>query len=35
MIKEFLIDCPIPDMSRLVSGLLSIAIKTVYAFEEQ
>ena len=35
IIKEFLIDCPITDMKRFVSGLLKTAMQTVYKFEEQ
>jgi len=35
MIKEFLFDCPVSDMSRFVAGLLSTAMKTVYPHEEQ
>lgn len=34
LIKEFLIDCPIPDMKRFVAGLLKTAMQTVYKFEE-
>ena len=33
-IKEFLIDCPIPDMKRFIAGLLKTAMNTVYKFEE-
>jgi hypothetical protein len=35
LIKEFLIDCPIPDMKRFVSGLLQTAMQTVYKHEEE
>jgi hypothetical protein len=35
LIKEFLIDCPIPDMKRFVGGLLKTAMNTVYKHEEQ
>jgi hypothetical protein len=35
MIKEFLVDCTIPDMSRFTAGLIGTAMKTVYKFEEQ
>jgi hypothetical protein len=34
LIKEFLIDAPIPDMKRFIAGLLNVAMKSVYAFEE-
>ena len=34
LIKEFLIDCPIPDMKRFVAGLLKTAMQTVYKYEE-
>ncbi len=34
LIKEFLIDCPIPDMKRFVAGLLRTAMKKVYKHEE-
>jgi hypothetical protein len=34
LIKEFLIDCPIPDMKRFVAGLLKTAMHTVYKHEE-
>ena len=35
IIREFLIDCPVHDMARFVSGLLKSAMQTVYQFEEQ
>jgi len=35
MIKEFLVDCPVQDMSRFVSGLLATAMQTIYSHEEQ
>lgn len=35
LLKEFLIDCPIPDMKRFVGGLLRTAMQTVYVFEEK
>jgi hypothetical protein len=35
LIKEFLIDCPIPDMKRFVAGLLRTAMVKVYKHEEQ
>ena len=34
LIKEFLIDCPIPDMKRFIAGLLKTAMNTIYKFEE-
>ena len=34
-IKEFLIDCPIHDMSRFVNGLLKTAMIQVYEFEKE
>jgi len=34
LIKEFLIDCPIPDMKRFVAGLLNTAMVKVYKHEE-
>jgi hypothetical protein len=34
MIKEFLFDCPVQDMSRFIAGLLATAMKTVYTYEE-
>lgn len=30
IIKEFLIDCPIPDMKRFVAGLIKTAMVNVY-----
>jgi hypothetical protein len=33
LIKELLIDSPIPDMKRFVAGLLGTAMQTVYPFE--
>jgi len=35
LIKEFLIDSPIPDMKRFVAGLLKTAMQTVYKFEAE
>jgi hypothetical protein len=35
VIREFLIDSPITDMKRFVSGLLRAAMQTVYKFEEE
>jgi hypothetical protein len=35
VIREFLIDSPIPDMKRFVAGLLKTAMQTVYKFEEE
>ena len=34
MIKEFLFDCPVQDMSRFIAGLLATAMKTVFTYEE-
>lgn len=34
LIKEFLIDCPVPDMKRFVAGLLKTAMIKVYKHEE-
>ncbi len=34
LIKEFLIDCPVPDMKRFAAGLLKTAMRTVYKYEE-
>jgi hypothetical protein len=34
LIKEFLIDSPIPDMKRFVAGLIKTAMQTVYKYEE-
>jgi hypothetical protein len=34
VIREFLVDCPVPDMSRFVSAILKTAMETVYRFEE-
>mmetsp|Transcript_8862 Transcript_8862/g.8237 ORF Transcript_8862/g.8237 Transcript_8862/m.8237 type:complete len:107 (+) Transcript_8862:5955-6275(+) len=34
LIKEFLVDSPIPDMKRFVAGLLNTAMQQVYPFEE-
>lgn len=34
LIKEFLIDCPIPDMKRFIAGLLKTAMQNVYEFEK-
>ena len=34
LIKELLIDCPLADMKRFVSGLLKTAMITVYEHEE-
>lgn len=33
LIKELLIDCPIPDMKRFVAGLLKTAMEAVYKHE--
>jgi len=35
MIKEFFVDCPIPDMSRFTSGLLKTAMQTIYDHEKK
>lgn len=35
IIKEFFIDCPIPDMGRFICGLLNTAMETVYKHEEE
>ena len=35
LIKELLIDCPIPDMKRFVAGLIKTAIDTIYKHEEK
>jgi len=35
LIKEFLIDCPIPDMKRFVAGLLKTAMQAIYSFEAE
>jgi len=35
IIKEFFIDCPIPDMGRFVAGLLNTAMQTVFKHEEE
>ena len=35
LIKEFLIDSPIPDMKRFVAGLLKTAMQKVYGYEEE
>jgi len=35
MIKEFLVDCTVPDMSRFTAGLIGTAMQMVYKFEEQ
>jgi len=35
LIKELLIDCPIPDMKRFVAGLLNTAMTRVYQHEEK
>lgn len=35
LIREFLIDCPIPDMKRFVAGLLKTAMNTVYRYEQE
>ena len=35
LIKELLVDSPIPDMKRFVAGLLGTAMKSVYAYEKQ
>jgi hypothetical protein len=35
LIKELLVDCPIPDMKRFVAGLLKTAMQTVYKFEQE
>ena len=35
IIRELLIDCPIPDMKRFVAGLLGTAMKAVFKFEEK
>ena len=35
IIKELLIDCPIPDMKRFVAGLLKQAMSTIYQYEEK
>ena len=35
LIKELLVDCPIPDMKRFVAGLLKTAMQTVYPFEQE
>lgn len=35
IIKEFFIDNPISDMARFTAGLLKVAMKTLYAFEEE
>lgn len=34
MIKEFFIDCPIPDMSRFMAGLMKTAMSTLYHYEK-
>jgi len=34
IIREFLVDCSVHDMSRFVSGLLNSAMQTVYKEEE-
>lgn len=34
IIREFLIDCPVHDMARFITGLLKTAMQTVYKFEE-
>jgi hypothetical protein len=34
LLKEFLIDCPIPDMKRFVGGLLRTAMMTAYEVEK-
>jgi len=33
LIKELIIDCPIPDMKRFVVGLLGTAMKSIYRHE--
>ena len=35
MIREFLVDCTVPDMARFTAGLLTTAMQTIYKFEEQ
>lgn len=35
LIRELLIDCPISDMKRFISGLLKTAMKNVYKYEEK
>jgi len=35
MLKEFFIECPIPDMARFAAGLLKTALETVYAHERE
>lgn len=32
---EFLVECPIVDMSRFIAGLLKVAMKTIYEYEEK
>lgn len=32
---EFLVNCPINDMSRFIAGLLKVAMKTLYEYEER
>ena len=35
IIKEFVIDCPIPDMKRFVAGLLKTAMRRVFKYEDK
>jgi len=35
MLKEFFIECPIPDMARFAAGLLKTALETVYGHERE
>lgn len=35
IIRELLIDCPIPDMKRFVAGLLGTAMKVIYPHESK